>query len=69
MPRVLLLVAILVLIAFALRSMLRAVADLRLAGVERALEGEEPRVPEELEADDDGSFAWIHERLVDADAA
>jgi Zn-dependent protease with chaperone function len=68
MPRVLLLVAILVLIAFALRSMLRAVADLRLAGVERALEGEEPRVPEELEADD-GGFEWIHARLVDAYAA
>ena len=68
MPRVLLLVAILVLIAFALRSMLRAVADLRLDGAEQALDGEEPRVPDELEADD-GGFGWIHQRLVDAYAA
>ena len=68
MPRVLLLAAILVLIAFALRSMLRAAADLRLDGLEGVLEGEEPRIPDELDADD-GGFGWIHQRLVDAYAA
>jgi predicted Zn-dependent protease len=70
MPRVLLLVAVLALVAFALRSMFRAIADLRLNGVERALDGDEPQVPDELAAaDDDAGFAWIHERLVDAYAA
>jgi hypothetical protein len=66
-PRVLLLIAILALIAVAIRSMLRAVADLRLTGLERALDGEEPQLAEELEGDH--AFDWIHERLVDAYAA
>ncbi|HEV7589366.1 MAG TPA: M48 family metalloprotease [Longimicrobium sp.] len=68
LPPVVLLVVILVLIVFALRSMLRAVGDLHLDGVERALDGEEPHIPDELDGDD-GGFAWIHERLVDAYAA
>lgn len=67
MAEIVLLVAIFVLIALALRSMLGAFIDLRLAGLERALEGEESRIPEELEGD--GALAWIHERLVDAYAA
>jgi hypothetical protein len=69
MPEVVLLLAILVLVAFALRSMLRAVADLRLAGIERVLDGEEldPDIPETLAGAD--RFAWIHQRLVDAYAA
>jgi Zn-dependent protease with chaperone function len=66
MPRVLMLVVIVVLVAFALRSMLRAVAGLRLAGLEHALDGEEPRIPDEPEGD---GFAWLHGRLVDAYAA
>jgi len=63
MPRVLMLIAILVLVALALRSMLRAVAELHLAGLESALDGEEPKIPDEPEGD---PFAWLHERLVDA---
>jgi Zn-dependent protease with chaperone function len=69
MPRVLLLAAVLALIAFALRSMLRAVVDLRLAALERELDGEELHVPDDIPEDEDDGFAWIHQRLVDAYAA
>jgi Zn-dependent protease with chaperone function len=69
MPEVVLLLAILAMVAFALRSMLRAVADLRLAGIERALDGEglDPDILEKLAGAE--RFAWIHQRLVDAYAA
>lgn len=70
MPRVLLLVAVLALIVFAVRSMLRAVADLRLGGLERSLGDEDLRVPDDLpEHGEAERFAWIHQRLVEAYAA
>jgi len=67
LPPVVMLIVLLVVIAFALRSMLRAVAEVRLAGIESALDGEKPDLPEELEGP--ARFAWIHQRLVDAHAA
>lgn len=67
MPRVLLLVAILALIAFALRSLLSSVAELRLRALERALGDEELEIPDDMPEDED--FGWIHQRLVDAYAA
>ena len=63
MPRVFLLVAIIVLVAAALRSMLRALADVHIARLEGALEGEELDVPQE---EPDDLFGWMHERLVNA---
>lgn len=69
MPRVLLLIAILVFIAFAVRSMLRAIADLRLDGLKRELGDDELAVPEDLPEENEAGFAWLHRRLVEAYAA
>lgn len=69
MPRILLLIAILALIVFAVRSMLKTIAVQRLAGVERGLEDEELAVPEDLPEGEEAGFAWLHRRLVDAYAA
>lgn len=69
MPRVLLLIAILVFIAFAVRSMLAALSELRLKGLEDALGDEEVAIPEALHGDAETGLAWVHQRLVDAYAA
>ncbi|HYJ78283.1 MAG TPA: M48 family metalloprotease [Longimicrobiaceae bacterium] len=63
MPRVLLLIAILVLIALAVRSMLRALLELRLGRFEPPRGDGEPEVSAEIPGD---PYAWIHERLMEA---
>ncbi|HEX8244547.1 MAG TPA: M48 family metalloprotease [Longimicrobium sp.] len=65
LAEIILLVAVLALIALAARSMLRTFAELHLVGLERALDGEAPNLPE-ADADD---YGWIHDRLVEAFAA
>jgi hypothetical protein len=65
LAEVILFVAVLALIALAGRSMLRTFADLHLVGLDRALDGEEPDIPQ-ADADD---YGWIHDRLVEAFAA
>lgn len=67
MPSIVLLIAILMLTAAAVHSLLGAMADVPLAGLERTLAGEDPRVPDELLGEH--SFAWIHQRLLSAYAA
>jgi hypothetical protein len=64
MPRVLLLIPILLMIAAAVRSLLNALADAPFAGLERALRDEDPEIPDALLGDD--SHAWVHQRLLDA---
>lgn len=64
MPRVLLLIAILLMIGAAVISLLRTIADLRFAGLERTLRDEEPEIPDALMGDD--AYGWIHQRLLDA---
>lgn len=64
MPPFVLLIAILLLIAAALRSMLDALTALRGNGLERALRDEAPHVPDELQGR--APYAWIHQRLLDA---
>jgi Zn-dependent protease with chaperone function len=70
MPDVVLLIAILVLVALAVRSMLAAVAEVRWNWVQRSMPGETLEIPDDppegVEAD---LFGWIHQRLVDAYAA
>lgn len=64
MPEEILLVAVLVLIGFATRSLFHAVADQSLIHIERSLDGDEPELPP-----DDADWDWIHARLMDAYAA
>lgn len=61
MPEIILLIAILLLIALAVRSMIGTLAEMHVVGLKRALDGEEPVIPDQ--ADD---YGWIHQRLVDA---
>jgi len=67
MPGVVLLLAVLLLVAAAVHSLLGAMTHASVDGPERALAGEEPRVPDELLGEH--SYAWIHQRLLDAYAA
>jgi hypothetical protein len=64
MPPFVLLIAILLLIALALGSMLKALAGLRVHSLERALGGEAAHVADELLGS--APYAWIHQRLLDA---
>jgi hypothetical protein len=65
-PEIILFVAVLGLIGLAIRSMVRAVAEMRLAGIEQILREEPIEVPAEEPPD---VFAWVHERLMRAYAA
>lgn len=64
MPPVVLLIAILLLIAVAVNSMIATLADTRVLGFDRVLRDEDPRLPDELLGD--APFEWIHQRLLDA---
>ncbi|HET7464563.1 MAG TPA: M48 family metalloprotease [Longimicrobium sp.] len=64
MPPIVLLIAILLLIAAAVNSLLGALADTRVLGFDRALRDEDPRVPDELLGH--APYGWIHQRLLDA---
>jgi len=64
MPRVVLLIAILLLIAAAVNSMLRALAEMHVTGLDHVLRDEDPQVPAGLLGD--APVEWIHQRLLDA---